>query len=108
MTFDEIISDALAAGKLRDKTFSFSVDQKEHIAAALPKEVPQRAAEVLLAYSIANRPEDSDWPPLPVTNFDAYFGSTMFSKKWLYRMPESLFVRDKASCGVCRGRVLSF
>ena len=44
MTFDEIISDALAAGKLRDKTFSFSVDQKEHIAAALPKEVPQRAA----------------------------------------------------------------
>ena len=104
MTFDEIISDSLAAGKLRDKTFSFSADQKELIAAALPKEVPYSAAELLLAYCIANKPEDSDWTVIPVTNFDAYFGSTMFSRKWLYRMPESLFVKDKVSCGVCRGR----
>lgn len=106
MTFDEIISDALAAGELRDKTFSFSADQKEKLAAALPKDVPYRAAEALLAYCIANKPEDSEWTPIPVTNFDAYFGSTMFSKKWLYRMPECLFVRDKVNCGVCRGRAL--
>ena len=106
MTFDEIISDALAAGELRDKSFSFSADQKERIASALPKEIPYSAAETLLAYCIANKLEDSDWTPIPVTNFDAYFGSTMFSKKWFYRMPESLFVRDKVSCGVCRGRAV--
>ena len=106
MTFDEIISDALAAGELRDKPFSFFADRKARIAAALPKEIPYSAAEILLAYCIANKPEDSDWTPIPVTNFDAYFGSTMFSRKWLYRMPESLFVRDKVSCGVCRGRTV--
>ena len=98
MTFDEIISDLLAAGELRDKPFSFFADRKARIAAALPKEIPY--------YCIANKPEDSDWTPIPVTNFDAYFGSTMFSRKWLYRMPESLFVRDKVSCGVCRGRTV--
>lgn len=106
MTFDEIISDALAAGELRDKSFSFSADEKARITSALPKEVPYHAAEVLLAYCIANKPEDSDWTVIPVTNFDAYFGSTMFSRKWLYRMPESLFVKDKASCGICRGRAI--
>ena len=106
MTFDEIISDALAAGELRDKSFSFSTDQKERIAAALPKDVPYHAAETLLAYTIANRLDDSDWTPIPVTNFDAYFGSTTFSRKWLRNMPESLFVREKVSCGVCRGRAM--
>ena len=106
LTFDEILSDAIEAGELRDKNFSFSADQKERIDAALPKGLPYHAAETLLAYCIANKPEDSDWTVIPVTNFDAYFGSTMFSKKWLYSMPESLFVRDKANCGVCRGRAI--
>ena len=53
-----------------------------------------------------SEPDDSDWTVIPVTNFDAYFGSTMFSRKWLYRMPESLFVKDKANCGICRGRAV--
>ena len=41
---------------------------------------------------------------LPVTNSDAYFGSTMFSKKWLPAIPETLIVRERERMGVARYR----
>lgn len=31
----------------------------------------------------ANKPEDSDWVVLPVTNFDAYLQTTSLSRKYL-------------------------
>lgn len=37
----------------------------------------------LAAYYLANQPEDSDWLVLPVANFDAYFGTTSFGRKYL-------------------------
>ena len=55
MTFDEIISDALAAGELRDKPFSFFADRKARIAAALPKEVPYFAAGENLIKFLINK-----------------------------------------------------
>ena len=50
----------------------------------------------------ANRPEDSDWVVLPVASFDAYFGSTNFSHKWLVKIPDTILTREKQSFGVCR------
>ncbi|MBD5160792.1 MAG: hypothetical protein HDT14_01980, partial [Oscillibacter sp.] len=58
--------------------------------------------QMLAAYYIANKPEDSDWVVLPVANFDAYFGGTSFSKKYLRAIPETIMVRDGMEFGVCR------
>ena len=49
---------------------------------------------------------DSDYVILPVYNFDAYFGSTSFSHKWLNLFPDTLLERDKQSFGVCRVKLL--
>lgn len=102
LRFDDILADALELGLLTDKSFSFSEDEKAYIAAHLPKGLPYEAAETVLAYCIANKPDDSDYVVLPVANFDTYFGSTSFSHKWLNMFPDTLLERDKQSFGVCR------
>ncbi len=107
LRFDDIIGDALEQGELRDKTFFFSADQEERIRSALPKELPYHIAATVLAYTIANKPEDSDWTVLAMTNFDAYFGTTSFSRRLIRMIPESLFIRKKDdTCGVSRGKAL--
>ena len=102
LRFDDILADALELGKLQDKTVSFSADEKARIAAELPEGLPQEVVETVIAYCIANKPENSEYVVLPVTNFDAYFGNTSFSRKWLNLFPESLLVREKQRFGVCR------
>ena len=104
LRFDDILADALELGTLADKTFSFSDDEKERIKALLPDGLPYEVAETVIAYCIANKPDDSDYVILPVSNFDAYFGSTSFSHKWLNLFPDTLLERDKQSFGVCRVR----
>ena len=77
----------------------------ERLRAAAPEGVPFEIIETLVAYYIANKPEDSDWVVLPVANFDAYFGGTSFSKKHLKAIPETIMVRDGMGFGVCRYRI---
>ncbi len=102
MRFDDILADALELGKLADKSFSFSDNEKAYIAEHLPIGLPYETAETVIAYCIANKPYDSDYVVLPVANFDAYFGNTNFSRKWLNMFPDSLLVRDRQCFGVCR------
>ena len=59
----------------------------------------------LAAYYLANKPEDSDWVVLPVANFDAYFGTTSFGRKYLKQIPESVLERSKTGFGLCRYRL---
>ncbi len=106
LLFENIIGDALVQGELKDRTFSLSADQQEKIRAALPKGLKYETVVPVIAYCIANKPEDSDWTVLPNSNFDAYFGSTNFSHRLLNMFPESLLIREKDSLGVCRGRVV--
>ena len=58
----------------------------------------------LLQYYFANKEADTDWVVLPVINFDAYFGTSSFSKKWLNKLPAELFEKQ-SRYGVCRYRV---
>ena len=48
-----------------------------------PKGVPLDMVTTLVFYYLANKPEDSNWVVLPVANFDAYFGTTSFGRKYL-------------------------
>ncbi len=107
LRFDDILADTLELGSLTDKSFSFSDDEKAYIAAQLPDGLPYETAETVLAYCIVNKPDDSDYVVLPVANFDAYFGSTNFSRKWLNLFPDTLLERDKQSFGVCRVRLIN-
>ena len=105
LRFDDIIADALELGALRKDEISLSDEDIQAVAALTPKEVPTEVIHTLIAYYRANKPEDSDWVVLPVASFDAYFGSTNFSHKWLVKIPDAILTREKQSFGVCRYKV---
>ena len=58
-----------------------------------------------VVYGAKNKQEGSPWVVLPVANFDAYFGTTAFSKKWLTKIPATFMERQNQHFGVCRYRV---
>lgn len=90
LRFDDILADALELGPLRNNHIELSDELLENIDTLRPDKVPLEVIATLLAYYIANKLEDSEWVVLPVTNFDAYFGSTMFIKKWLPAIPQDI------------------
>jgi len=101
LSFDSVLADALELGPLRCQEFSFSAEDKERLADTAPEKL-RAALEVLIAYYYANKPEDSDWVVLPATNFDAYFGTTSFSRRWLPELAKSAIARDEQSYGISR------
>lgn len=104
LVFDGVIADAIEQGALRDKDITLPPSLFE----AIDKETPNIRADILytlIAYYIANRQPDTDWVVLPVSNFDAYFGTTSFSRKILNTLPETVLVRDRSTCGVSRYKV---
>ena len=94
LRFDDVIADALELGPLRQAGPELPATLLEKLQAAAPSGVPFEIVQTLTAYYIANKPEYSDWVVLPVANFDAYFGGTSFSKKYLRAIPETIMVRD--------------
>ena len=102
--FDDILAGALEQGPLRSPTFPLPADLKQRLVDSFPSVKPE-VLLTLLGYYVENRPEDSPWVVLPVSNFDAYFGTTSFSKKWLGQIPSEFLERQKQSFGVCRYRI---
>ena len=105
LRFDDILADALELGALRKDEISLSPEDIQSVAALTSKDVPNEVIHTLIAYYRANKPEDSDWVVLPVASFDAYFGSTNFSHKWLVKIPDTILTREKQSFGVCRYKI---
>ena len=105
LRFDDILADALELGALRKDEISLSPEDIQSVAALTPKDIPNEVIHTLIAYYRANKPEDSDWVVLPVSSFDAYFGSTNFSHKWLVKIPDTILTREKQSFGVCRYKI---
>ena len=106
--FDDVIASALADkeeyGELRGEAPELPNKWAERLSHIDTGIVPFYCLSALIRYYLANKPEDSDWVVLPVTNFDAYFGSTMFSKKWLNALPTEIFEKQTQG-GVCRYRI---
>ena len=103
--FDDALADALELGPLRRPEISFSSELLQEIERLSPKGVPSKVLETMIAYYIVNKPEDSDWVMLPVSNFDAYFGTISFSHRWLAMMPKEMIQREQQSFGICRYKV---
>lgn len=58
--------------------------------------------ETLEAYYLANKPEVSDWVVLSMANFDAYFGTTSFGRKYPKQIPETIPERSETGFWLCR------
>lgn len=105
LRFDDSLADALELGPLRQDTPKLPPELIEKVVATLPKEVPIKVICTLIQYYLANKLDDSAWVVLPVTNFDAYFGDTSFSKKHLPKIPAEIMERS-SSFGVSRYRIM--
>ena len=102
--FDDMIADALELGPLRRMALELPAELMEHLERARPEKMPSNVLPTLVTYFLANRPEDSDWVVLPVTNFDCYFGDTNFGRKYLNQLPQAVIERSN-SFGISRYRV---
>lgn len=104
LRFDDILADALELGPLRSPTIFLPPGLKQRLADSFPSIKPE-VLLTLLRYYVANKQEGSPWVVLPVANFDAYFGTTAFSRKWLTKIPAGFMERQNQHFGVCRYRV---
>ena len=95
LRFDSFLAQALELGPLRDKEQSLPPELVEQLRTLTPKGVPVEMVET----------EDSDWVVLPVANFDAYFGTTSFGRKYLKQIPEIILERSETGFGLCRYRL---
>lgn len=105
LRFDDILSSALELGELKNKDFELSEETKAKISDFTNAPSTAYALETLIKYYYANRQEDTDWVVLPVANFDAYFGSTSFSKKRLTELVKSGAIERENSYNVSRYRL---
>lgn len=108
LTFTEALASALEEGPLRQNTIELPLLLLERLEALRPEKISRKlnVIQTLVAYYIANRQEGTDWVVLPVVNFDAYFHTASFGKKYLTLIPPEVIERDLSNSGVCRYRVL--
>lgn len=100
LRFDDVIADALELGVLRCEPIALTEDQERWLAEVTPKSVPLNVTRTLLEYYIANKPTDSDWCVLPVTNIEAYFGSSSLNRVYLKELNSSFMMRKENAGGV--------
>ena len=104
LRFDDILANALVSGPLKNSEQTLPDYLLKRVEECKDKEIPEDVILTLLQYYFANKEADTDWVVLPVINFDAYFGTSSFSKKWLNKLPAELFEKQ-SRYGVCRYRV---
>ena len=59
----------------------------------------------MIVYYAVSKLEVPDWGVLPVANFDTYFGTTSFGRKYLRLIPGEILERPDSGFRVCRYRV---
>ena len=99
LRFDDVIADALELGALRIESIRLTDEQEQWLAKVTPQKVPLRVSRTLLEYYLAGKPSDSDWCVLPVTNVEAYLGSSALSRMYLKEL-NNKFIMRKESAGV--------
>lgn len=99
LRFDDVIADALELGALRTESIRLTAEQEQWLAEVTPKSVPLNVTRTLLEYYIANKPTDSNWCVLPITNMEAYLGSSALSRMYLKEL-NNKFIMRKESAGV--------
>lgn len=105
LRFDDILADALELSTLKNKDLVLPSELTQKISALNSKSVPENVIPTLVKYYLANMQDDTHFVVLPITNFDAYFGTTSFGRKWLKMIPDELIERSGSGYGICRYRI---
>ena len=101
LRFDDILADALELGPLRNRDFELPEGTTEELKELTPKGVPVEVSILLYKYYIANKEDDRDYVLLPQQIFNAYFGNTNFSQKWVGALNGKL-IEKKILDGMCK------
>ena len=101
LRFDDILADALELGPLLNKDFDLPEETIQRITELTPKGVPVDVSILLYKYYIANKEDDREYVLFPQQNFNAYFGNTNFSQKWIAMLNGKL-IEKKVLDGVCK------
>ena len=105
LRFDDILADALELGPLQNRNFDLPEETAQRLTELTPKGVPVEASILLYKYYLANKEDDREYVPLPQQNFNAYFGNTNFSQKWVGALNGKL-IEKKVLDGVCKYRIV--
>lgn len=105
LLFDTAIADALELGPLRRESVELSPAQTSKIEQLKPVSVPLQVMLTLAEYYIANKPMGGGFIVLPVTNIEAYLGSTSLGKQYLSKLPNEFMERKETGFGVSMYRV---
>ena len=105
LRFDDILADALDLGPLQNKDFDLPEETVQRLTELTPKGVPVGVSILLYKYYIANREDDQEYVLLPQQNFNAYFGNTNFSQKWVGALNGKL-IEKKVLDGVSKYRIV--
>ena len=84
LSFDAAIADALELGTLRREAARLTPEQIAYIDRSIqPFGVPLNVLTTIAEYYIANKPYDSDWCVLKVSNIEAFLGSSALGKQYM-------------------------
>ena len=74
--------------------------QSTYIESIQPLSVPLNVLTTIAEYYIANKPYDSDWRVLSMTNIEAYLGSFALGKQYITKIPAEVYAeeRDELRC----------
>ena len=100
LSFDAAIADALELGALRRDAVKLTYEQMAYIESIQPLGVPLNVLTTIAEYYIANKPYDSDWCVLPVTNIEAYLGSSALNKQYMNKIPTEFMQKKETSYGI--------
>ena len=100
MSFDAAIVDALELGALRCEAIRLTYEQMAYIESIQPLGVPLNVLTTIVEYYVANKPYDSDWCVLPVTNIEAYLGSSALGKQYMAKIPAEFMQKKETSYGI--------
>ncbi len=101
LRFDDVIADALELGALRTEFIRLTDEQEQWLAKVTPKSVPKNVTRTIFEYYLANKPADSDWCVLPVTNVEAYLGSSALSRMYLKELIGTVIERKDGRTDAC-------
>ena len=105
LRFDDILADALELGPLQNRDFDLPEEMIQRLTELTPKGVPVDVSILLYKYYIANKEDDREYVLLPQQKFNAYFGNTIFSQKWVGALNGKL-IEKKVLDGVCKYRIV--
>lgn len=90
---------------MQNREFDLTEETTQRLTELTPTGVPVEASILLYKYYAANKEDDRDYVLLPQQNFNAWFGNTNFSQKWVASLSKTL-IEKKVCDGVSKYAII--